>query len=82
MQNLRDRGKGVLLISTDLDEIMQVSDRIAVMYEGKIMGIVENSAELKAETLGLMMGVHRQKRPKPADKKKVSAKGTRAAPKN
>ena len=56
MQNLRDRGKGVLLISTDLDEIMQVSDRIAVMYEGKIMGIVENSAELKAETLGLMMG--------------------------
>ena len=35
---------------------MQVSDRIAVMYEGKIMGIVENSAELKAETLGLMMG--------------------------
>ena len=56
MQNLRDRGKGVLLISTDLDEIMQVSDRIAVIYEGKIMGIVENSAELKAETLGLMMG--------------------------
>ncbi len=56
MQNLRDHGKGVLLISTDLDEIMQVSDRIAVMYEGKIMGIVENSAELKAETLGLMMG--------------------------
>ena len=56
MQNLRDRGKGVLLISPDLDESMQVSDRIAVMYEGKIMGIVENSAELKAETLGLMMG--------------------------
>ena len=56
MQELRDRGKGVLLISTDLDEIMQVADRIAVMYEGKIMGIIENTPELKAETLGLMMG--------------------------
>ena len=39
MQNLRDRGKGVLLSSTDLDEIMQVSDRIAVMYEGKLWAL-------------------------------------------
>lgn len=56
MQSLREQGKGVLLISTDLDEIMQVSDRIAVMYEGRIMGIVENTGDLKPETLGLMMG--------------------------
>lgn len=56
MQDIRNRGKGVILISTDLDEIMQISDRIAVMYEGKIMGIVENTDDLKAETLGLMMG--------------------------
>lgn len=56
MQDIRNQGKGVLLISTDLDEIMQVSDRIAVMYEGKIMGIIDNTSDLKPETLGLMMG--------------------------
>ena len=36
----RGRGKGILLISSDLDEIMSLSDRIAVMYRGRIAGIV------------------------------------------
>ncbi len=35
----RDRGCGVLLISADFDEILEVSDRIAVMFEGQIMGV-------------------------------------------
>jgi len=35
----RDRGCGILLISADFDEILKVSDRIAVMFEGRIMGI-------------------------------------------
>lgn len=50
----RDGGKGVLLVSEDLDELMSVSDRIAVMNEGRIMGIVD-SAEADIESLGLMM---------------------------
>ncbi len=52
----RDCGKSVLLISTDLEEILALSDRIAVMQGGKIMGVVENAPSLSVETLGLMMG--------------------------
>ena len=36
----RDTGASVLLISEDLDEVMQLSDRIAVLYEGEIVGTV------------------------------------------
>ena len=49
------RKKGaILLVSEDLDEIMMMSDRIAVMYEGKIMGIVD-ADEVSREEIGLMM---------------------------
>jgi len=51
----RDEGKAVLLVSADLDEIMQLSDRIAVMYEGRFMGI-KKADELTMEEIGLMMG--------------------------
>ena len=50
----RTKGTATLLISEDLDEIQNLSDRIAVMYEGQIMGIVERG-EATAEQLGLMM---------------------------
>ncbi|WP_206529445.1 ABC transporter ATP-binding protein [Brevibacillus sp. SYP-B805] len=50
----RDKGKAVLLISLELDEIMNVSDRIAVIYEGKIVGIVDPK-ETDEQELGLMM---------------------------
>jgi simple sugar transport system ATP-binding protein len=50
----RDRGAGVLLLSEDLDEILSLSDRIAVIYEGCIRGIIP-AAEATAEKLGLMM---------------------------
>lgn len=50
----RDRGCAVLLISTELDEIMNLSDRIAVIYEGEIMGIVP-AEKADREELGLMM---------------------------
>ncbi len=50
----RSRGMAVLLISEDLEELRAVSDRIAVMFEGRIMGIVPaNQADV--EKLGLMM---------------------------
>lgn len=50
----RDKNKGVLLVSLELDEVMNVSDRIAVIYEGKIVGIVD-AADADENTIGLMM---------------------------
>jgi len=50
----REEGTATLLISEDLDEIMALSDRIAVIYEGKIMGVV-NANEATPEQLGLLM---------------------------
>jgi simple sugar transport system ATP-binding protein len=50
----RDTGASVLLISEDLDEVMQLSDRIAVLYEGEIVGTMPAAAASRAQ-LGLMM---------------------------
>ena len=50
----RDAGKAVLLISFELDEIMNVSDKIAVIYEGEIVAIV-NPKETTEQELGLLM---------------------------
>ncbi len=50
----RQRGTATLLISEDLDEIMSLADRIAVIYEGKIMGVVDRR-DAQIEQLGLMM---------------------------
>ena len=49
----RDQGKAVLIISTELDEVLALADRIAVMYRGKIVGIVD--AKTSREKLGKMM---------------------------
>jgi general nucleoside transport system ATP-binding protein len=49
----RDAGKAVLLVSAELEEIRSLSDRIAVMYEGKIVDIV--SPEATEEQLGILM---------------------------
>ena len=49
----RDAGKAVVLISTELDEVLALADRIAVMYRGQIVGIV--GPETPRETLGKMM---------------------------
>jgi simple sugar transport system ATP-binding protein len=50
----RAEGTGILLISGDLDEILALSDRVAVLYEGEIMGILP-AAEAEIATVGLMM---------------------------
>ena len=50
----RDEGCAVLLVSTELDEIMQLSDRIAVMFDGKINAIVDSKDATK-EKIGLLM---------------------------
>ena len=50
----REKGSAILLISEDLEEINQLSDRVIVMYEGKIMGTVDPETT-PLETIGLMM---------------------------
>ena len=55
---MRDRGVAVLLISAELDEIMALSDRIAVMYRGQVVAVVETKKTTR-EQLGLWMaGAH------------------------
>ena len=53
----RDEGTAVLLVSSELDEILALSDRIAVMYRGRIMEIIDASKATK-EYLGLLNGRH------------------------
>ncbi|PAD40118.1 ABC transporter ATP-binding protein [Terribacillus sp. 7520-G] len=50
----RDQGKAVLLVSFELDEILNVSDRIAVMFDGKIIAVVDPK-ETNEQELGLLM---------------------------
>ena len=68
----RDQGCAVLLVSTELDEIMQMADRIAVMYRGKIVTIVDADSVTKEELGLLMAGIPVKIKPKkPSAKKKV-----------
>jgi simple sugar transport system ATP-binding protein len=50
----RDRGTAVLVISEDLDEVMGLADRIIVIYEGRVVGMV-SAADADRTQLGLMM---------------------------
>ncbi len=50
----RDKGKSILLVSTELSEIFALSDRIAVVYKGKIQGIFDHN-DLTIEKIGLLM---------------------------
>ncbi|HYF76364.1 MAG TPA: ABC transporter ATP-binding protein [Symbiobacteriaceae bacterium] len=50
----RQRGKAILMVSEDLDELLSVCDRIAVMFEGRVMGTVSAEAANVAQ-IGLMM---------------------------
>lgn len=56
----RENGAAILLISEDLDELTAISDRLAVIYEGEIMGIVEPK-EVTLEEIGLMMAGKKRK---------------------
>lgn len=52
--NQRNQGVAILLISEDLDELIRLSDRIAIMFAGKIMGTL-NRDEWNIEHIGLLM---------------------------
>lgn len=60
---MRERGKGVLLVSADLSELIALSDRILVMFHGEIVAQLDNSQGVDEKELGLyMLGVKRQSR--------------------
>jgi simple sugar transport system ATP-binding protein len=50
----RDEGCAILLVSTELDEVMQLSDRIAVVYRGKVLDVLDAKNATK-ELVGLLM---------------------------
>ena len=55
----RARGAATLLVSEDLEEVLQLSDRVAAMFNGEIVGIVPSSTDV--ETISRMMaGIHRE----------------------
>ena len=66
---LRDEGKAILLVSVELDEIFALSDRIAVMFDGRIMG-ERDPAETDEKELGLLMAGITEK---PQDKPLIDA---------
>jgi general nucleoside transport system ATP-binding protein len=67
----RDSGCAILMVSTELDEVMQLADRIAVMYRGKILSIVDSDLVTK-EDLGLLMaGITTEISEKKRESKKI-----------
>ncbi len=63
LMNSRDSGKAVLLVSLELDEVMNLSDRILVMYEGEIVGEL-NPKNITVQELGLYMSGAKRDRSK------------------
>ena len=58
MLELRERGAGVLLISSNLDEILGLADTILVLYRGRVVGRMANTSELSKEIIGeYMLGI-------------------------
>lgn len=70
----RDEGDAVLLVSTELDEIMELSDRIAVMFGGRIVEVIDIKDASK-EMVGLLMaGIHPDEAGRKATKNKKKTK--------
>ncbi len=55
---MKNEDKSVLLISADLEEVLKLSDRIAVMYDGEIVGELKNDKNLDMKALGALMAGH------------------------
>ena len=56
MRTLADNGAVILLISSDMEEILNVSDRIAVMHEGEITGILQRADCTEQNVMQLAVG--------------------------
>jgi simple sugar transport system ATP-binding protein len=55
LAEMRDRGAGVLLVSEELDELLGIADRVAVLFQGRVMGVFA-AGEAEPERIGLLMG--------------------------
>ncbi|HAF71117.1 TPA: ABC transporter ATP-binding protein, partial [Candidatus Acetothermia bacterium] len=53
--DMRNKGRAILLVSADLDEVLALSDRVAIMYEGRFMAVARPE-ELDRERIGMLMG--------------------------
>ena len=51
-----ERGVALIVISTDLDELLEISDRIGVMFQGRLAGIVDNDGDAERKIGALMTG--------------------------
>lgn len=61
---LKEKGSGILFVSEDLEEIMTLCDRIAVMFNGKFMGIIDSSEATVTEIGMMMAGIKPEKKAK------------------
>ena len=55
MIKINEQKKSIILISTDTDELLKLSDKICVIYKGKLSNIM-NAEEVTSEKLGILMG--------------------------
>jgi ribose transport system ATP-binding protein len=56
MRNLADNGVAIVMISSDMEEVIGVSDRVAVMHEGRISGVLERESFSEYNVLQLAIG--------------------------
>jgi simple sugar transport system ATP-binding protein len=61
--NEKENGKAIMLVSTELSEILTLSDRIAIFYKGEIQGIYK-AKELTGEKIGLLMAGYKNQEDK------------------
>ena len=58
---MRDQNKGILLITSDLNEVLGLADSLIVMYEGKIVAYISGVASMTESELGTyMLGIKKQ----------------------
>ncbi len=55
LMKCREEGCCIVMISTDMEEILKISDKISVLYKGRIMGTMDNGADVNVSELGQMM---------------------------
>jgi ribose transport system ATP-binding protein len=61
MTDLASNGVAIIMISSDMEEVLGVSDRIAVMHEGAITGILERSEATEERIMQLAVGIVERK---------------------
>jgi ABC-type sugar transport system ATPase subunit len=65
MVDLAGRGLGILMISSELPEVLGMSDRIAVMHAGTVLSVLDRAEATQEKVLGLALG-HTEERAVPA----------------